>query len=45
MQHRIDKYLEPTIKVVYLNSSRSLCETSPEPGGSEEISYEDWTLN
>lgn len=45
MQQRKDKYLKPTIKVVYLNLYRSLCVTSPVPGGSEEIGYEDWTLN
>ena len=40
-----DKYLKPEIKVIYLNSSRSICETSPVPGGSEDINYEDWELN
>ena len=40
-----DKYLRPDIKVVYLNSSRSICEASPVPGGSEDINYEDWNLN
>lgn len=40
-----DKYLKPDIKVIYLNSSHSLCVTSPVPGGSEDINYEDWNLN
>ena len=38
------EYLMPDIETMYL-ALGTLCENSPQPGGIEDVDYEDWVLN
>lgn len=38
------QYEIPEVEILPVDFSASICQSSPEPGSSEDVGYEDWVI-